>query len=43
MLHNEIVSRIIEIIDKNFEHTYFQQDGTSPHYGRNAQLFRRRF
>jgi len=39
MLHNEIVPRIMEITGQNFEHTYFQQDGASPHYGRNVRNY----
>jgi len=39
MVHNEIVSRIMEITGQNFEHTYFQQDGASPHYGRNVRNY----
>jgi len=39
MLHNEIVPRILEITGQNFEHTYFQQDGASPHYGRNVRNY----
>jgi len=29
----------MEITDQNFEHTYFQQDGASPHYGRNMRNY----
>jgi len=37
MLRNEIVPRIMEITGQNFEHTYFQQDGAPPHYGKNVR------
>ncbi|XP_025264144.1 uncharacterized protein LOC112637804 [Camponotus floridanus] len=39
MLRNEIVPRIMEITGQNFEHTYFQQDGAPPHYGRNVRNY----
>jgi len=39
MLHNDIVPRIMEITGQNFEHTYFQQDGASLHYGRNVHNY----
>jgi len=39
MLHNKIVFRIMIITGQNFEHTYFQQDGASPQYGRNVRNY----
>jgi len=39
MLHNEIVPRIMKITGQNFKHTYFQQDGASPYYGRNVRNY----
>lgn len=39
MLRMQIVPRIIEITGANFEHTWFQQDGAAPHYGRNVRQY----
>lgn len=39
MLRNQIVPRILEITGQNFEHTYFQQDGASSHYGRDVRNY----
>ncbi|KYN17352.1 hypothetical protein ALC57_10328, partial [Trachymyrmex cornetzi] len=39
MLRNEIVPAIRRIVGDNFAHTWFQQNGTGPHYGRGVRNF----
>lgn len=39
MLRNQIVPAIREISGENFEHTWFQQDGAAPHYGRDVRAY----
>lgn len=39
MLRDQIVPAIQAIAGYNFEHTWFQQDGAAPHYGRNVRNY----
>jgi len=39
MKRNEIVPAIRRIVGDNFTHTWFQQDGAGPHYGRGVRNF----
>lgn len=39
MLRHEILPAIRRIVGDTFAHTWFQQDGVGPHYGRDVQNF----